>query len=343
MNRRICSNALITGLLLFAATNATTAYYIGNSFTDDLRYDKFKTMVESTGKQLQWGRHMIPGAPLSWLWEHHGALCEEPYGCYPNALQNYSWDFVTLQCHSRLLEKESDGDLEIASRFVRLARSKSPNVVTFIYTNWPNKSMEPYPGDYMKQWEQTYISSGNTWCTGDYYKKLVDSLRVAFANDKPENIRLVPNGYVLYEVAKRVKNGTLPGVSSVYDMYADDGHQTMKGAVLIASSLYSVFFKQSPVGISQSYLDDTALAQRLQQLAWEVVTSKELAPYTGVGTATAVEIPRRFNVTQGARTGIAEKKQLVTISGRSVTGTVPASGLGSRLHLQSAGAVTLVP
>jgi hypothetical protein len=133
-------------LLLLGTIHASTAYYIGNSHTDNIVYNKFKTMVESTGKQLQWGRQTIPGAPLSWNWEHSG-ICEPPYGCYVNALPNYSWDFVTLQCHSRTLESIVDGDLMIATRFIREARKGNPNVVTCIYTNWPDTKMTPYAGD----------------------------------------------------------------------------------------------------------------------------------------------------------------------------------------------------
>src|SRR3954452_9157734 len=46
------------------------AYFVGNSVTDTIRYGSLAKLAESRGRTLTWGRDMIPGAPLSWFWEH---------------------------------------------------------------------------------------------------------------------------------------------------------------------------------------------------------------------------------------------------------------------------------
>lgn len=45
-------------------------YFLGNSVTDTIRYEPFAKLAASRGHELIWGRHMIPGAPLHWLWDH---------------------------------------------------------------------------------------------------------------------------------------------------------------------------------------------------------------------------------------------------------------------------------
>jgi hypothetical protein len=45
-------------------------YFVGNSVTDTIRYGSLAKLAGSRGHTLTWGRDMIPGAPLSWLWQH---------------------------------------------------------------------------------------------------------------------------------------------------------------------------------------------------------------------------------------------------------------------------------
>lgn len=47
-----------------------SAYFIGNSVTDAINLDGLKEIVASTGGSLSTGRHMIPGAPLDWIFTH---------------------------------------------------------------------------------------------------------------------------------------------------------------------------------------------------------------------------------------------------------------------------------
>src|SRR5271157_1842737 len=54
---------------------------------------------------------MIPGAPLSWLWEHpKDGFMEEPFQLYSKALPEFPWDVLSLQPFARHLDG-TDGDL----------------------------------------------------------------------------------------------------------------------------------------------------------------------------------------------------------------------------------------
>lgn len=93
----------------------TRIYFIGNSVADTINYRGLDNIAESQGKAHIWGRHMIPGAPLSWLWDHpNQGFQEEPYGYYNSALTNYQWDALSLQPYDRPLEG-NDGDLAMAN------------------------------------------------------------------------------------------------------------------------------------------------------------------------------------------------------------------------------------
>jgi hypothetical protein len=99
------------GVLLLAAglgtAGAESVYFIGNSVTDTLRYDGLAAMAAARGKTQPWGRQMIPGAPLEWLWTHPGdGFTQAPYGYPTNGLPKYAWDVLSLQPFDRDLSSD---------------------------------------------------------------------------------------------------------------------------------------------------------------------------------------------------------------------------------------------
>src|SRR6188508_1810548 len=77
-------------------------YHIGTSVTDAIHYKSLQQMARATGDTYVYGRHMIPGAPLQFIWDKpETGFKENPYGYYPTALKDYEWDVITLQPFDR--------------------------------------------------------------------------------------------------------------------------------------------------------------------------------------------------------------------------------------------------
>ena len=73
---------LLTSGIGFASEPGKTlrVYFVGNSVTDTVRYGSLAKLAASRQHSLVWGRQMIPGAPLQWLWEHPAeGFTEKPY------------------------------------------------------------------------------------------------------------------------------------------------------------------------------------------------------------------------------------------------------------------------
>ena len=51
-------------------TKTLRVYFVGNSVTDTINYRALAELAKSRGHQQVWGRHMILGAPLQWIWQH---------------------------------------------------------------------------------------------------------------------------------------------------------------------------------------------------------------------------------------------------------------------------------
>jgi hypothetical protein len=152
--------------------------------TDTIRYGSLAKLAMSRGHKLTWGRDMIPGASLSWLWEHSkDGFQEEPFGLYPRALAGYPWDMLSLQPFDRHLVGK-DGDLAMAGNFVDLALRRSPDIQVYVYSRRPrkDKAKDGSPVlDYKTEWLRKYTGGWDgTEETRDYFENVVAALRTAY-------------------------------------------------------------------------------------------------------------------------------------------------------------------
>ncbi|MEP0912194.1 hypothetical protein NDI45_14835 [Leptolyngbya sp. GB1-A1] len=225
-------------------------YFVGNSVTDTINQAGLDALSESGGDDLIWGRHVIPGAPLSWIWEHpNNGFLQQPYGYYPSALGNYQWDALSLQPFDRSVlggqGNPQQGDLQMASNFINLARQNSPNLQVYLYQRWPRKSSRnpnPTAADWDALWQATYgvETSGNNNESRSYFERLQTRLQEAFPDLKP--IWLVPVGEVLFQLNQKMQSGQVPGYSSIWDLYVDNIHLNNIGSYIVGATYYATLF-----------------------------------------------------------------------------------------------------
>lgn len=273
----VCKTLFIT-IFVFISTalfpqKTVNTYFIGNSLTDCIEYSDLQEMVESQGHSMPWGRHMIPGAPLEWIWGHPSdGFSEDPYGYYTNALPNYNWDALSLQPYDRKLSSDS----EYSIKFIDLA-DHYPELQVYIYMRWPGTDDNfPKTADgWNDLWTRPYTGGWDgTNETRDYLEILVDKLRDTLPHIKP--VLLIPMGEVMYALNNKMKNGEIPGFSSIWDFYADGSHLTDVGRYMCAVTGYATLFKEDPRGLPVpggfGTIGDN-IKNHIQTTVWEVVTS----------------------------------------------------------------------
>jgi hypothetical protein len=276
-------------------------YMIGNSLTDNVRYGGFQKLGESRGHTHVWGRHMIPGAPVWWLWQHaDSGFHQHPFGRYEQALAQYEWDVVTLQPFS-MYSKE----IEHARKFIELAIRKSPKVQFFIYAQWMTRTC----GDFDLYWLKTELQRDKWGCGFKaHYEMLVRELRRDMPKVKPP--RLIPAGHAMYLLNQKIKAGLVPGYGSIFDVYDDGIHLNNVGAYIAGCSFFATTYGETPVGLPvvAGYAREPGnihhaelgpeLARIIQETVWETVTAH---PLTGVTTELPVKVasPLIANATVG--------------------------------------------
>jgi hypothetical protein len=291
--------ALISGLVILVGCNhlgqgldrlglaaetpepALHVYHVGNSVTDTLNYGAFGQLVQSHGLRYVFGRHVIPGAPLGWIWIHpDSGFSEAPFGYYPQALSQYQWDILTLQPFDRHLDGE-DGDVPISRKFIDLALPKSPNLRIYVYSRWPRRD-ENGSINYEQKWLRRYTGGWDgTEETQDYFKQVTQSLRNAYPQLQ-DRIFMIPVGDVFLELDRRMRAGQVPGYTSIAQVYSDGIHVNAVGSYIVGCTFYATLLQDNPQGLSASpyEINDPELVNTIQEVVWEVVRSE---PLTGVG------------------------------------------------------------
>ena len=329
-----------------------TVYFIGNSVTDAINIAGLKSLSATTGKTLNWGRHMIPGAPLTWIRDHpNDGFQEEPYGLYPNALANYTFDAVSFQPFDR----REDEDIPAIQTFINTAGSRKATCQYYIYQRWPRAPNNiDNPADpsltaaaWNSAWVATYTGPGNWDGTEEsrgYFETLTNSFRTNITGIiKP---LMVPVGEVFYQLNLKMAAGEIPGYSKIWNVYSDGIHMNNAGNYIASCTYYATLFQADPRGLSVPSEYGTlsnAFVTAVQQTVYEVVTGyKDASNNTWSGyNAASVPVasvalsPASITITAGATTQLsatvlpanATNKTVLWSSSNTSVATVNISGL----------------
>jgi hypothetical protein len=281
--------------------------------TDTVRYPALAKLAQSRDITMKWGRTMIPGAPLEWIYRHpRDGFNEAPYGRWKEALTEHAWDIVSLQPFDRHLREKKErkpgeedmGDVARIRTFAEMAHKKNADVQIYLYSRWPRVTMggkatkfdkndydpsKPGSGndltkvdDYLKRWQAKYTGGwDNTNETRDYFETLLREVRkdCDFLKKPP---LLVPVGDAMAELHTQMQAGKVVGYTSVYQLYKDGIHLNEAGSYFVGCVFFATFFRESPEKLPHEPYGkiDVQLAATLQRIAWEVVSKHPQAGVT---------------------------------------------------------------
>lgn len=267
--------ALLGGALLAAPLRV---YFVGNSVTDTVHYEGLAKASQASGKPVVVGRHMIPGAPLSWLWDHAGSGFTVPeFGPPPKAFRDHRWDVVSLQPFDRQIEGDGQ-DLVVAGKYLDLLLEKSPTARILVYQRWPRLAVagkgvgfradaygpterglavdlarfdrfeDRYLAKYTGGWDLTNE-------TRDYFERLTEALRKRYPTLR---IEIAPVGDAMLELDRAMRSGKVRGYESVYRLYQDGIHLTDSGRFLAGSVYFAKIHGSLPPASAAAFFGKVA-------------------------------------------------------------------------------------
>jgi hypothetical protein len=271
-----------TVLLTAARAFALESYHIGNSLMDlSLGVAYLSTQA---GFAHSYSRTTVPGAPLDWIWDHN-------YDDFHSNLTTHAWDALLLEPFDRSLAHMEWGDccgsdIISVNHFVDEAIAGNPDAQVFVYSTWVRPTIDGY--NYDSSWALPYPSSIR--CR-EYFELLTDTVNGMRTDCKP--LRIIPNGEVFYRLNQRIRTGTVPGITSIFDLYTDEHHLTDEGAYLVMLTVFATLFETDPQVIGTRLEGgaqiDASLAEVFKDVVWETVSTYA---YTGVGGGVRVAATR---------------------------------------------------
>jgi hypothetical protein len=254
-------------------------FHIGNSLTDTVD-GWLKPVAESAGRQLDFHRFTIPGAPTDWLWNHPGsgfgdARYAEAFFVLAPIDHIFTQPFAG---HNRSIENEA----EHSGKFFDLCRKESPDVQAWLYVQWPGP-------DFKDQWAQgkgavagLNLKPATTWQEGvanhvTYTEAVAKRLGETY---KGKPILIVPGGLALASLKTEIDAGRVPGMTDFFkETFADGIHMTAKGRYLISLVFYACIYKESPDGNALALTTGLTPGQAaiFQRIAWEAAKGYNLS------------------------------------------------------------------
>jgi hypothetical protein len=255
---------------------ALAILFVGHSLVSPTLPLLFEQVVRRSGTPISVDYQVINGSPLSWNWDY-SATAEGVDGRAAMATGDFDVLVVTEGVPIRLALEWNDAK-GAALRWHRLAIDSNPEARTFLYESWhdlrsdPDDNLRDDASD-LTPWRQRLDADLALW------ESIVDSVNAASPADAPK-MQLVPAGQGMARLYDAIAAGTVPGLSSIRDIFSDDIHPNTSGFYFVAMVHYAAIYGRSPVGVPHRLVDawgtpyetpDRPIATRMQEIAWETV------------------------------------------------------------------------
>lgn len=212
---------------------------------------------------------IINGAPLAFNWEHSASA--EGVDARIRLQQPADAVIVTEAVPLANHLKWSNTP-DAVTRFYELARAANPDVDFYLQETWHSlKSGTGVPvehdADAHIPWRERLNRDLPHW------QGVVNRVNA----DTGGSVRLLPAGQAMAALDDAIRAGTVPGLSRIEDVFADDIHPNDTGRYFLSLFQYAVLTGESPAGLPHRLKDrwgrayqapSGALAARLQDIAW---------------------------------------------------------------------------
>lgn len=281
MPRKPLTLCLICMVIINITAQTNKTFFLGHSLINFEIPNIVDKLSISAEENFSYDANIGIGASLSWHWvspstgqgsQWHITL---PNGGYENFILT---EAVPLSNHLSY-----SNTYRYVDSLCTYAEQYNPNIQFYIYETWhctnSGNGSTTGEGGYPCSWD---IESNTVWrerLDNDLSKweSIADSLNLLHSNP----MYLIPGGQALGRLSDLIDKGSVPGLTSVFDLFVDEYHLDSRGNYFIACVMYSVIHAKSPVGLSNHLTNQFGTlydeyptpeqAMIMQQIAWETV------------------------------------------------------------------------
>ncbi|MEX0279107.1 MAG: hypothetical protein AB3N19_16420 [Ruegeria sp.] len=246
----------------------------GHSLTDPV-FEPLESFVRVSGfRGAQIDKSTIPGAPMSWRWDH-----EPGYGL-PDAKSDIGdYDLLVLtEGVSMSLTLPHHRSDEMALKWFNNTWENGNNgegAETILYASWVHVTSGP-------EFENPYVDpEGNI----PFRERMpLEMERWQYVRDyvnenRPQGsppMQMIPGPLIMAQAYDDIKAGKAPGLTDIKELFSDDIHVNGKGAYLISLAHFMVIYGKDPRTLPPSSGRDGSPTREqaiwMQELVWDVVS-----------------------------------------------------------------------
>ncbi|ATF19428.1 hypothetical protein [Phaeobacter gallaeciensis] len=218
---------------------------------------------------------IINGAPLSYNWAH--ADQAEGINARNRLADGIDVLIVTeaIPLANHLKWSDTEGAL---AEFYTLAHRANPEVEVYLQETWHSLSSGtgvevPFDAGAAMPWRDRLSTDLPRW------QSVVDTVNRKTGG----SIKLLKAGQAMARLDDAIQAGTVPGLTGIEEVFADDIHPNDLGFYFLSVLQYAVLTGQSPVGLPHQLRSTwggrykapaPALARRLQEIAWDAARER---------------------------------------------------------------------
>lgn len=260
-------------------------FHIGNSFTDQA-YGMHNIAVGKGYTDVLWGRQMIPGAPIRWLWDHRNEGMTRPLASvaipFPPGIQGSVATYLETTAVDALVMQifPQNGDsaqamIDCGGNYAEAAYKGNPDCQVYIFGSYPFRNVGDKYDEVVAQYDKMAVDAAV-------------GISKRFPDRKPALVVPVAQAFQAF-----LKNSEKTG--GVMQLYEDLGHTSDPGRYLESLVHFATIYKQNPHGAITSglyfwrapYSVSADFAAIAQEVAWDVVLKH---PLSGVKQASPAEV-----------------------------------------------------
>jgi len=270
MNQATKVCGIVTTVLFMLACDAIAykRFHVGNSFTNGLNRC-LDSLILAAGYTDDSREAVIAGGwTLDYHWRDNSAAIVEKLSTLG------PFHFAILQPHGQLWARPVVVESNAANTIFGVAVEHNPQCTLLVYCTWA-ASPERLGG--VSQWVEAMEEAIN-----GHFEYLLDDVIRQFP-DRP--VFITPTGPALLALNDSIQAGTVPGITSVQQLYGDRIHLNADGNYLNGCVHFASLYKRSPVGLPHGYDGSGLTAEQaaiFQRTAWDVVRAYPRTTLSGV-------------------------------------------------------------
>lgn len=274
----------------------------GHSLVDDFLWHAFRSWDAQAAIVADIAQSIIIGSPTNYFWDNStGAkgVDSRAYLVAPGTDQYVYAEAGPVQALGGSAAAPTY-PLDYGNRFVQLAWANGARPLHYIIWPTTRTGTEPYqstPGDWNGDQNPTMEWRAKLDFNRAHYEAIIGYVQ-ARAPVGAKAFRAIPGDALMAALCDTAAAGNLIGVGSTRAefytaMFSDDIHLTTFGKYAVACLHFACIFRQSPVGLSNVWLNEwdvaysnmptEAQAAQLQGIAWTVAQADDLGALRRAG------------------------------------------------------------